>query len=445
MLRRGVFRPRPPPQILHPASLPSPSPPPQTFPRRYVPRGLVPSSWQEASASGAVYLRSTPYHRTVQSIAERVGAMYPGDFQEGAVRVHVAERGRETLFLDADNCPTLARLLAAGRARLDSGDLTAGSRLSLCALTGDPETLGTTGYTLATLDTAIRAALALPATPSNTPLNWVRIHDVLHSLEHDGTPMPAGLDLNMKEALAIAAVRTVASALEGGAGSEAEVEDVARLGASRMLQELLLRIDAAAFAHALRVSEETGVQLPAWANQQAATDLALALDTQAYFPRGEAPAHATPAAPALCLYSAHDTTLIPLLVALGAWDGKWPRYGSTIAVELVAEEVGGGSSGGDGGEGGGDAASPAAAAPPPPPPRHPARPRLQMLLQARMPCRGSVTPWRRLLQVTRRRAQRVLVTPQLPCQWMLPQLRAWRRCWSATWLWWARWLSLRIA
>jgi len=39
----------------------------------------------------------------------------------------------------------------------------------------------------------------------------------------------------------------------------------------------------------------------------------------------------------LRLLSGHDTTVVPLLAALGCYDGKWPPYASYIALELWAE------------------------------------------------------------------------------------------------------------
>ena len=36
----------------------------------------------------------------------------------------------------------------------------------------------------------------------------------------------------------------------------------------------------------------------------------------------------------LALFSAHDTTIMPLLVTLGVWDGQWAPYASMIALEL---------------------------------------------------------------------------------------------------------------
>lgn len=40
----------------------------------------------------------------------------------------------------------------------------------------------------------------------------------------------------------------------------------------------------------------------------------------------------------LCLFSAHDTTLLPMLVAMGVFDNKWPPYAAAIAFELYEEE-----------------------------------------------------------------------------------------------------------
>ena len=36
----------------------------------------------------------------------------------------------------------------------------------------------------------------------------------------------------------------------------------------------------------------------------------------------------------LFLYSAHDTTLIPCLMAMGVFDMKWPPYAADITLEL---------------------------------------------------------------------------------------------------------------
>jgi len=45
----------------------------------------------------------------------------------------------------------------------------------------------------------------------------------------------------------------------------------------------------------------------------------------------------------LALWATHDTTIIPLLVALGAWDGVWPQYSESLVLEVYrASEASGG-------------------------------------------------------------------------------------------------------
>lgn len=39
------------------------------------------------------------------------------------------------------------------------------------------------------------------------------------------------------------------------------------------------------------------------------------------------------------LYAAHDTTIMPILQILGAWDGVWPPYASMINFEFYRDTV----------------------------------------------------------------------------------------------------------
>ena len=36
----------------------------------------------------------------------------------------------------------------------------------------------------------------------------------------------------------------------------------------------------------------------------------------------------------MCLYSGHDTTVTPLLIALDIFDNKWPQYAADLRFEL---------------------------------------------------------------------------------------------------------------
>ena len=39
----------------------------------------------------------------------------------------------------------------------------------------------------------------------------------------------------------------------------------------------------------------------------------------------------------LCLYSVHDSSLLPMLVAMGCFDGQWPPYAADIRIELYVD------------------------------------------------------------------------------------------------------------
>ena len=41
----------------------------------------------------------------------------------------------------------------------------------------------------------------------------------------------------------------------------------------------------------------------------------------------------------MMLYSVHDTTVAPLLLALGVFDNKWPDFAADLAFELYRDEV----------------------------------------------------------------------------------------------------------
>ena len=40
----------------------------------------------------------------------------------------------------------------------------------------------------------------------------------------------------------------------------------------------------------------------------------------------------------LRLYSAHDSSLIALLMVLGVWDSEWPEFSSSLCVEVYKDK-----------------------------------------------------------------------------------------------------------
>ena len=147
-----------------------------------------------------------------------------------------------------------------------------------------------------------------------------------------------------------------------GDGSEGDRGKGMRLAVGRVAQELALRLNQAAFAHALHWAQHDA-PLPEWLTPHTLAQHAENMATQNLFPQSTAgleypadyadavaAAHGTrdaayraaimgeaAAVPLVALYSAHDSTLIPLLDALGLHDGvHWPPYASTLQFELYS-------------------------------------------------------------------------------------------------------------
>jgi hypothetical protein len=125
--------------------------------------------------------------------------------------------------------------------------------------------------------------------------NYVRARDVLVALRAHGLPLPYGLDagalVERVDALATEQIVTMMRAGGAAAGGASEAE-VHRHSLGIVMAELLAQMAARA--------------------------------------RGES-AHC------LRLYSAHDTTVLPLLMVLGAFEPKhrsWPDFASSVALEL---------------------------------------------------------------------------------------------------------------
>ena len=360
-------------------------------------RDLLPATWAEAEASGAVYLRSTPLARTVLSLTSAVAGLYPADFASDAaaggsslcldpaagllnlrqsssslappvVRVHALPVIDEYMFPAPSLCPPLGRIFKAGTAHFESGAATAGGAAQVAYTGGDVRStsvaqLGNTKFTLATLRDEAPRALNLPQ--GGKPLNWVRLRDVLVALAAEGAAPPPGVTPDLIAAIDAAATRRIASNFLGRPANNEQTsenadsattsdlhyysvgpdaEDAIRLSVGSLLQEVLLRVDQAAFAHALAAAAEGSAALPSWATPESVTALSTALAHQNFFPTSTAALFDGPppigandeSRPRLCVYSAHDSTLIPTLMALNVWDGQWPKYASRLFIELSA-------------------------------------------------------------------------------------------------------------
>eukprot|EP00054_Salpingoeca_dolichothecata_P010782 m.59968 g.59968 ORF g.59968 m.59968 type:complete len:433 (-) comp19145_c0_seq1:50-1348(-) len=119
----------------------------------------------------------------------------------------------------------------------------------------------------------------------------VGLRDVIVARLAHHKPLPPAIDTMRIKEIDQAATDFIHSVV--GAGPQS-----LSLAVGPMLEEFISKIDQAANNKASKLADQTS-----------------------HYPR-------------LCLYSAHDTSLMPLLMAFGVFDGKWPDFSAAIAIEL---------------------------------------------------------------------------------------------------------------
>ena len=135
------------------------------------------------------------------------------------------------------------------------------------------------------LPDTLREAYSLPS-------RAVPLKDVLIARRSLGVPLPWGLDDDNLQNLDLAAAAEVAALIGGSDLSQREDVELLQLAAGRLIHELKINIIAAT-----------------------------TLDGKT-----------------LRLVSGHDTTVKPLLIALGLYDHRWPPFCACVAVEVYQQK-----------------------------------------------------------------------------------------------------------
>ena len=189
--------------------------------------------------------------------------------------------------------------------------------------------------------------LLLPGTKAKLGLSkpeeqvvWVMLKEVLTCYKVHGLPLP--LDLTYEDERA---ATEISGWLWGTLFSD---KVVSRLAAGRFLGELLRDIDSSL----LPASASAGASAGAGAGAGVTN---ADTDTETVFYKGSeshAPVPSNPSAShkKILIYSGHDSTLVPLMCALGLYDNQWPPYASYLTLEIIRKS----GDSGDGGDGGDD-------------------------------------------------------------------------------------------
>ncbi|WIA35594.1 hypothetical protein OEZ86_004015 [Tetradesmus obliquus] len=237
--------------------------------------GFLPASLKP----GVVAARTTNFSRTRATLAGVLTGLYPGVMQP--IPVTTSGDLDEILYADTKRCPHLKVLMQASEAMLKA------SWESPSRAQGIKQ-----------LQQQLTQLLNLPEGAWDKRWMMSDVHDAFTSLAAHGKALPHGLTEEMKEAVDRLATEEI-SAFICPALVDEHGHAVLRLSMGRLLDILLANMETAAAAAA-----------------------------------GQAGSSSSSSHAKLMMFSGHDSTIMPLLTALGCDLQRWPPYISNLVFEL---------------------------------------------------------------------------------------------------------------
>jgi lysophosphatidic acid phosphatase type 6 len=238
----------------------------------------------EEYLDGILYCRTTNYSRTVATLQGVLTGLFP-DTKKG-IQVKTTEEMDEILFGNAASCTRLKEIIK------NAASVEKEAILS-------PDVLA--------LQNRVQEALGLPPT---TAIKFLDLHDTVTTMLTHNKPIPEGLrDAQLLKQIEDQATARFMKFIVGdhsssnGGGKEDGEEkqqkpsEILRLGMGRLMHFMVKRM------------EETASSTKKEQNKEEST-------------------------PKFYLLSGHDSTIIPLLAALGVDIDHWPQYLSNIVFEL---------------------------------------------------------------------------------------------------------------
>uniref|UniRef100_A0A383VZ21 Uncharacterized protein n=1 Tax=Tetradesmus obliquus TaxID=3088 RepID=A0A383VZ21_TETOB len=238
--------------------------------------GFLPASLKP----GVVAARTTNFSRTRATLAGVLTGLYPGVTQP--IPVTTSGDLDEILYADTKRCPHLKVLMQASEAMLKA------SWESPSRAQGIKQ-----------LQQQLTQLLNLPEGAWDKRWMMSDVHDAFTSLAAHGKALPHGLTEEMKEAVDRLATEEI-SAFICPALVDEHGHAVLRLSMGRLLDILLANMETAAAAAAGQAGSSSSSS-----------------------------SHAK-----LMMFSGHDSTIMPLLTALGCDLQRWPPYISNLVFEL---------------------------------------------------------------------------------------------------------------
>ncbi|KAL4424929.1 hypothetical protein ABPG77_009658 [Micractinium sp. CCAP 211/92] len=244
--------------------------------RYHLVHGLLP----ERHEPGVVNARTTNYSRTVATLQGVLSGLFPGTKEP--IVVHTTEEIDEILYHNVTSCGKLYSLMKGLKQQLKEE----------MQKEQPPHT--------EELQQRVQAALGLP--PEHK-IHWVDLHDAMTTMLTHGKDIPAAL----REQAVLRGINQHATErfmhLIAPHPDTGKHQEVLRLGMGVLMEMMVRRMES-------HVAEQT------------------------------AAAGGSSTGPGMYLYSGHDSSLMPLLAALGKPVTDWPPYLSNLTLELWRQPQG---------------------------------------------------------------------------------------------------------
>ena len=247
------------------------------------------------ATNGFLSVRSTNVPRCIASAQGVLMGLYPGhDSRQSPFRITTMNSQDEYLTPNTRKCQRMAELWNGARAKW-SKDVESGEVPDALAIIEDLKTA---------MGGSERAAKLLEK--FECPPNYIPIRDMVVAIDAHKLAGPGWMYTHdFLQRLDRLGARQIGALMAGPGGWQYELE-TNRLAMGQFMGEIL---------KGMETTVEAREDLKGYKNAASSAV--------------EPPAYAS-----IDLFSAHDTTLVPMLTALGSWDGDWPTYASYLAFEL---------------------------------------------------------------------------------------------------------------
>lgn len=235
-----------------------------------------------------MYARSTNYSRTVATLQGVLTGLFP-DRPSKPITVRTTEEMDEILFGNPESCQRLKQMLTAARKEIRS-------------------TAHRPSAEMKKLEERIRQALGSAAysasvTSKESMIHFLDLHDAMTSMQTHGKEIPKGMqDKSLLKEIELQATKHFMMFVAPGEES-GQRKEMLRLGMGRLMDVMLKRMDMA------KRNDGTN-NVPVDKREEAR------------------------ALHKIYLYSGHDSSIMPLLAALGKEVDHWPGYLSNLIFEL---------------------------------------------------------------------------------------------------------------